>query len=299
MTHPQSDAVYAALERGTHSTYREHLVTLRRSSLTRTSDHNRMLGVPIQNMRSEKAKRPSMSFYVRAVKSLGGVFAVLGTMACGEHVVVGGDPDRDGGGADATTTSGVGGTGGDAGASGASGGASGASGGASGASGGAGGEPGGSGGTAGSNGGGAGGSNPTDGGVCYAACGTPAGTVQAFSSNIEVYAALVGSWQICSGGGKVFANAPEDTRGIEFGPPGEKGGDVYYLVQGASGLERGAGFDYQLTYDVSQSGSFLQLNLHPTPNSGFAPSFRFSPCPTQWQMGAMYGSDKVILVPNL
>jgi hypothetical protein len=109
-----------------------------------------------------------------------------------------------------------------------------------------------------------------------------------------------GTWHACSGIQKVFPGAPADTVGIEFGAPGLKGGgNVYYLIEGASGPERGAGFDYQLTYDVSQSGSSQQLSVHPTPNSGFAPSFRFSPCPTEWEMRAYYATtiENVILVP--
>jgi hypothetical protein len=70
---------------------------------------------------------------------------------------------------------------------------------------------------------------------------------------------------------------------------------MYYLVQGPSGPVRGAGFDYQLTYDVSPEGpGFFQLNMHPAPNSGFGGSFRYSPCPTEFEILGMFG--KVILV---
>ena len=225
-----------------------------------------------------------MSLNLRTMVSCCGVFAAVGIVACGGHVVSGENPGPDSGGASAT--GGAGGTGGA---------------GTSGGNGGNGGDAGSStGGASGSASGAGGSSGSTDGGLCYQACGTPAGAVQTFSTPEDVYAALVGVWVICPGltaASKVFAQAPADTIGIEYTKPEVKGGNVYYLVQGASGPVRGAGFDYQLTYDVSQSGSLLQLNMHPTPNSGFAPSFRFSPCPTQWQMGAMYASDKAILVP--
>ena len=242
-----------------------------------------------------------MSLNLRTMVSCCGVFAAVGIVACRGHVVSGENPGPESGGANATGGAGgtggtgiSGGNGGDPGGVGGSGGGAGgsASGGASGSS---------SGGASGSASGAGGSSGSTDGGPCYQACGTPAGAVQTFSTPEDVYAALVGVWVICPGlaaASKVFAQAPADTIGIEYTTPGEKGGNVYYLVQGFSGPVRGAGFDYQLTYDVSQSGSLLQLNMHPTPNSGFAPSFRFSPCPTQWQMGAMYGPDKAILIPH-
>jgi hypothetical protein len=273
-----------------------------------------------------------------------------GAAACGNHVIVGGDPTVDSGnptngGAGGTSggsgagNSGSGGTGGSGdttgsgGASDAAGGATGGggatgtgggaagSGGASGAAGGSNGGAGrgrdasGSGGSSGGSGstdaGGSGGTwdggddggripNPKDGGACYAACGTPAGTVAKFASAKEVYDSLAGRWFFCPGGGRVYV-APADTVGVEYGPVGAKGGNMYYLVWGSSGLERGAGFDYQLTYDVSEwidgNGNIaFQLNHHPAPNSGFGTIFRYSPCPVQWQM-SHDTQGKVILLP--
>jgi hypothetical protein len=75
---------------------------------------------------------------------------------------------------------------------------------------------------------------------------------------------------------------------------------MYYLVQGSTGPVRGAGFDYQLTYDVSPEGQgHWQLNMHPAPNSGFGGSFRYSPCPREFELsgGSVSPSDKAILVP--
>jgi hypothetical protein len=146
--------------------------------------------------------------------------------------------------------------------------------------------------------------DPKDGGACYAACGTPAGTVATFSSAQALYAVLVGRWFFCSGedGRKVYGGAPADVVGVEYGPPAEKFGDMYYLVWGPNGLERGAGFDYQLTYHISESvggdGTVsLQLNNHPLPNSGFWTRFRYSSCPVQFQMKPAYSEDQVILLP--
>jgi hypothetical protein len=160
-----------------------------------------------------------------------------------------------------------------------------------------------SGGAGGGSSGGAGG-----GSTCAATCATPAGTVQGFSSVEEVYAALVGLWQICPGAGRTFPTAPPDTIGVEYGPASPAptpngstaGGNMYYLVQGAAGPVRGAGFDYQLTYDVSPEGpGAFQLNMHPAPNSGFGGTFRYSPCPREFEIsgGSANPGDRAILVP--
>ena len=71
-------------------------------------------------------------------------------------------------------------------------------------------------------------------------------------------------------------------------------------MQGSTGPVRGAGFDYQLTYDVSPgTPGHWQLNMHPAPNSGFGGSFRYSPCPREFELsgGSVSPSDKAILVP--
>jgi hypothetical protein len=142
--------------------------------------------------------------------------------------------------------------------------------------------------------------------ACFASCCIPAGTVQPFSTVDEVYGAMVGRWQICAGGlTAAFPDAPADVIGVEYGPvpPASDAsaatptGNMYYLVQGPSGPVRGEGFAYQLTYDVSQEGpSSFQLNMHPTPNSGFGGSFRYSPCPTELSISG-YPSGSATLVP--
>jgi hypothetical protein len=139
---------------------------------------------------------------------------------------------------------------------------------------------------------------------CAATCATPAGNPQEFSTVEEVYAAMEGRWQTCPGAGNNFPTAPADMIGVEYGPAssaptpigGTVGGNMYYLVQGLSGPCRGAGFAYQLTYDVSPEGpGVFQLNMHPTPNSGFAGFFRYSPCPRKFEIGVEHPS--AILVP--
>ena len=143
--------------------------------------------------------------------------------------------------------------------------------------------------------------------TCPATCETPAGTVFTFSSPEQATTALTGVWQICTGSGRTFPTAPADAIGIEYGPASPQataygstiGGNMYYLVQGAAGPVRGAGFDYQLTYDVTPLGpGSFQLNMHPTPNSGFGGGFRYSPCPQEFEIsgGSVSPADRAILV---
>jgi hypothetical protein len=124
--------------------------------------------------------------------------------------------------------------------------------------------------------------------------------VQAFTSVDDIYAAMAGTWQICSGAdGWRAAGAPADVIGIEYGSASSVptasgstvGGNMYYLVAGPSGPVRGSGFAYQLTYDISPEGpSSFQLNMHPAPNSGFAGSVRYSPCPAELQVEVGFAS---------
>jgi len=147
------------------------------------------------------------------------------------------------------------------------------------------------------------GTSTSDGGTgnsCSASCDTPAGEVHPFESVEEVYAAMEGRWQVCPGSGTTFAAAPADMIGIEYGPTTpDEGGKMYYLVQGVDGPVRGQGFDYQLTYDVSPLGDDFQLNMHAAPNSGFGGSFRYSPCPTMFEIsgGSVSPGAEAILVP--
>jgi hypothetical protein len=118
--------------------------------------------------------------------------------------------------------------------------------------------------------------------------------VQAFTSVADIYAAMAGTWQICSGDSLWRSvGAPADVIGVEYGPASTAatangstvGGNMYYLVAGPSGPVRGSGFAYQLTYDISPEGpSSFQLNMHAAPNSGFSGGVRYSPCPTELQL---------------
>jgi hypothetical protein len=148
---------------------------------------------------------------------------------------------------------------------------------------------------------------------CWAACCTPAGQVRAFTSVADYYASIQGQWLFCDVPSALAAlNAPQGVIGIEWGEAvvgdascgatggaGNCGGGLaWFLVQGASGPTHGLGFDDQLTYDVGEfsPGSF-QLNLHPTPNSGYALDVKYSPCPREIQVFGM-DANPGILVPS-
>jgi len=151
--------------------------------------------------------------------------------------------------------------------------------------------------------GGTSGTGASGGASCAATCTTAPGTVLTPTRVEEAYAVLEGRWGLCAG--PWGFGAPADVIGVEFGPGSSEprgsgltvGGDLYYLVSGPSGPERGSGFDYQLKYDVSASGSLLQLNIHPAPNSGFGGSIRYSACPVELELNLMYQNAGRILVP--
>ena len=143
-----------------------------------------------------------------------------------------------------------------------------------------------------------GGAGGASGPSCKATCATPTGTVQALTSVQDVYAAVLGSWQICSDMADwTAAGAPSDVIGIEFGPASSAlksngdtvGGDAYYLVQGPSGPVRGAGFDYQLAYSVEDEtevyAGYFQFNLFAGATLVAAGEVRYSPCPTELEIG--------------
>lgn len=155
----------------------------------------------------------------------------------------------------------------------------------------------------GSNSGGA----PQGGGSNSPACAVPAGTLATLNTTKEFYDAIVGRWLICAGGLDAFGGEPSDVIGVEYATPTMDGeilrGNMYYLVDSPDGVVRGAGFDYQLTYDVSPQdpaqGPPVQLNMHPAPNSGFGGSFKYSPSPRQWQLsgGSANPEGSAVLVP--
>jgi len=110
--------------------------------------------------------------------------------------------------------------------------------------------------------------------------------------------ALAGLWQICAGSGGTF-NAPADTIGVEFGTATSDMDPIYPTLSGASGPVRGAGSDYQQTYAVLTTGpQSFQLTIFPTPNSELNRSFRYSPCPEEFQIQNFDSGDRAILVPD-
>jgi hypothetical protein len=139
---------------------------------------------------------------------------------------------------------------------------------------------------------------------CAATCATPAGTVTPLPTVGDVYSTFEGRWLICQGlQGWQVVGAPSDVVGIEFGPGSStpaangttEGGNMYYLVDVAGSVVRGAGSQYQLTYDVTPLGSSYQLNMHPAPHSGFGTSFRYSPCPRELELNGVGGPSSVVI----
>jgi hypothetical protein len=154
---------------------------------------------------------------------------------------------------------------------------------------------------------------PELGPTCPATCDDAAGTVANITTTTQFYDHIVGRWLFClSDDWSPFGGAPGDAIGVEYEEPELTDtpylgrllrGNMYYLVEGEDGPERGQGFDYQLTYDVSpqapSEGPPVQLNMHPTPNSGFGGPFLYSPCPRQWLIegGSANPSGRALLVP--
>jgi hypothetical protein len=109
--------------------------------------------------------------------------------------------------------------------------------------------------------------------------------VQNHPSDADLWADIIGVWQICSGRYSIFNGAPSDTIGVEFAAPSpasdsEPVGNLFFLTRGSSGPVRGAGFEYQQLYDVRQG----VLYCHPSYNSGYDLSLKYSPCPREWEM---------------
>jgi hypothetical protein len=152
---------------------------------------------------------------------------------------------------------------------------------------------------------------PVDASACWAGCCTAAGTVASFASAADVYAAVAGRWLFCTGLNYWQGfGAPTDALGVEFTPGtvgdacgpnggiGCGGGNMYYLVEGPGGLTRGAGFAYQLTYDVAwEGGGDFAFNMHPSANSGASASIRYSSCPTEIEITSTSQGPNGVLVP--
>jgi hypothetical protein len=149
-----------------------------------------------------------------------------------------------------------------------------------------------------------------DAGACWAACCVPAGMVERLTSAQSIYAAMEGRWLFCSPGDWHEGGVPADTIGVEFGPAvvGDAscgvtggggncgGGAMRFLVQGPTGPVPGSGFGYGWTYDIDPT--YLQINVHPGPNSGGAIGLRYSPCPTEIEIDDFVSDHpRTVLVP--
>jgi len=138
----------------------------------------------------------------------------------------------------------------------------------------------------------------TTGGVLVS-CSTPAGTAQVLGSLDDVYAMLEGDWWLCP---PTFPAAPSDAIGIRFAPGssardgGTEGGLAYFLVQGPTQPEPGAGFAYQLTYDVSiLEGSVFQLTFDAVGGSWFGP-ITYSSSPKELEVDFDFAPFQALLV---
>lgn len=88
-------------------------------------------------------------------------------------------------------------------------------------------------------------------------CATPLGPLHAYTSIADVEARIAGRWQVCTGG----ISSPADTKGLEIAQR-----RAYFLVQGASGLERKASWDYERSVSIIDATSMngpgsYQINL--------------------------------------
>ena len=137
-----------------------------------------------------------------------------------------------------------------------------------------------------------------------ATCSTPPGLVEPFSTIDRVYTWVTGKWLFCTGQ-ETWQTAPADAIGIEFTPGSSAptpagstvGGNMYYLVKGPSGPVRGAGFNYQFTYDISPEDTGYQFNVHPAPNSGFWLRLKYSACPRELDTVVFYSTTDSLLIP--
>ncbi len=143
------------------------------------------------------------------------------------------------------------------------------------------------------------GNGPPDGydaaaGTCAATCSTAPGTLLTFASDAELGQGLIGVWRICGGAYAMFAGAPSDTIGAEFTPPlrsdaGTVRSFLYLLTQGPAGPVRGAGFDYQLTYEISDGVLYCHSTF-----GGYGMSIQYSPCPRKWQLEGPAGKGTLV-----
>ena len=105
---------------------------------------------------------------------------------------------------------------------------------------------------------------------------------------------MIGVWQICSDGHGLFAGAPSDTIGVEFGPSTSNGdgggeGNSYFLKSGPSGPVRGDGPDCQQTYRVVDDMTVSCWSLGDKYFSHF--ELMYSPCPRELWLESQNGRN--------
>ncbi len=122
-------------------------------------------------------------------------------------------------------------------------------------------------------------------GACHGTCLTPPGPVELYPSLDDLAAALVGVWQICSGGPALFDGAPSDTIGVEFTPSsvstyGAFVGALFFLKSSPAGPVRGDGPAYQQRYQVADDMTVSCRSADDKHGSWF--ELMYSSCPREW-----------------
>ncbi|HYP90797.1 MAG TPA: hypothetical protein VEQ59_21670 [Polyangiaceae bacterium] len=146
------------------------------------------------------------------------------------------------------------------------------------------------------------------GSTCPSACADePPETLSQLETEQEIFTAILGRWEICNRSPYTFPQSPEDVIGVEytapelrddiFGGPPFLEGDMYYLIAGDKGPERGVGDEYSSTYEVRGSPGNLHITMNPEPNATFGGDSLYSSCPHQWRLWSMYKEDWTMLVP--
>jgi hypothetical protein len=139
--------------------------------------------------------------------------------------------------------------------------------------------------------------NGLEGGGCAAA-----GPGQSPDTIDRAKSAVLGAWRICTGLDNVRAlTSANDIVGMEFGPaaPGGgycgdssscQGGDLHYLVEGASGPVRGEGSAYLAKYELAESVAGLALTLS-DPRSAWTTPILYTSAPRELSITTSLGAD--------
>ena len=134
--------------------------------------------------------------------------------------------------------------------------------------------------------------NDTGNAACHGTCDAPPGPLALSPSEADLASALVGVWDICSGGHALFGGAPSDTIGVEFGPstPTDYGtwvGTLHFLKSSSAGPVRGQGAAYEQSYQVSDD---MTLSCRPgNDQSGSWFELIYSSCPREWWLKDISG----------